>query len=190
MLAFAVRHLGAVAGIMVTASHNPPQDNGYKVYLGDGAQIVAARRRGDLGAASTPSARWPTCRSPRRRSTVLGDEVRRRLPRRGRRPLVPAGPREVVTVYTAMHGVGARDRAPGLRARPGSPPAHEVAEQVEPDPDFPTVAFPNPEEPGALDLALAHGGAPAPTSCWPTTPTPTGWRWPCPTRRAPAAGGR
>jgi phosphomannomutase len=149
--AFATRHLGAVAGIMITASHNPPQDNGYKLYLGDGAQIVppvdteiSARidRVGPLAgvALSTDGI------------VVVDDEVLDAYVA-GAVALVPDGPRAVSTVYTAMHGVGAETIRRSFAAA-GFDPPNEVTQQVEPDPDFPTVTFPNPEEPGALDLSL------------------------------------
>ena len=160
VLAFAVRHLGADAGVMVTASHNPPQDNGYKVYLGGrvvtdagcGAQIVppydgeiarritavpsvAAVRRADLG--------W----------TVLGEEIVEdylAAVATLREPEV--APLRVV--LTPLHGVGGVLAERVLRGA-GFDDVHVVEEQAEPDPAFPTVAFPNPEEPGAIDLALA-----------------------------------
>ncbi len=152
VLAFAIRHLGAVAGVEVTASHNPPRDNGYKVYLGDGSQIVPGGRRDrrrDRGD-HLPHHRPP----PHHR---LGDPRRLRpgrLPRpHGRRPR-PRLPRTARIVYTAMHGVG-KDVLLAAFARAGFPAPDLVTEQADPDPDFPTVAFPNPEEPGAMDLAFA-----------------------------------
>ncbi|MEO6318587.1 MAG: phospho-sugar mutase [Acidimicrobiales bacterium] len=152
VLAFATLHLGAVAGIMITASHNPPQDNGYKLYLGDGAQIVPPvdGQISDRIDAVGPLAGVPLSAEG---IEILGDDVLDAY-LAGAAAMVREGPRQVSSVYTAMHGVGAET----LRAafeRAGFPAPHEVAEQVEPDPDFPTVAFPNPEEPGALDLSLA-----------------------------------
>jgi phosphomannomutase len=150
--AFAVRHLGAVAGIMITASHNPPQDNGYKLYLGDGAQIVPPVD-GEISAhidAVGPLVDVPLAQDG---VAVLDDAVLEAY-LDGVVALLGGGPRDVSAVYTAMHGVGA-ETARAAVARAGFPALHEVAEQVEPDPDFPTVAFPNPEEPGALDLSLA-----------------------------------
>jgi phosphomannomutase len=150
--AFATRHLGAVAGVMITASHNPPQDNGYKLYLGDGAQIVppvdeqvsthidAVRALADVPLGDDGIV------------TVTDEVVEAYLD--GAAALLRPGGRDVRVAYTAMHGVGAAV-ARGAFARAGFAPLLEVAEQVEPDPDFPTVAFPNPEEPGALDLAVA-----------------------------------
>ncbi|MGY2003835.1 phospho-sugar mutase [Blastococcus sp. SYSU DS1024] len=157
VLAFAVRHLGCAAGIMVTASHNPPDDNGYKVYLGDGAQLVPpADREIEAAIAAVGSARdvprsddWLT----------LGDGIETdyvdavvRAVDPGR---VPADARSALTVaYTAMHGVGAGTTR-AVFAAAGLPAPVSVPEQDAPDPAFPTVAFPNPEEPGAVDLLLA-----------------------------------
>jgi phosphomannomutase len=154
LVPFAVRHLGADAGVMVTASHNPPADNGYKVYVGDGAQIVPPV---DAAIAHRihEAARHPVELSEPDDPTIerLGDDVAAAyLEMVDRCRLVPdAGGARVV--YTAMHGVG-RDLLVAAFERAGYPAPHQVAEQVEPDPDFSTVAFPNPEEPGALDLAL------------------------------------
>lgn len=151
--AFAVLHHEAVAGIMITASHNPPQDNGYKLYLGDGAQIVSpvdAEISAHIDAVG-PLADVPLSTDGVR--TLDGAIIDAYLDAVS--PLVqPWSAREVTAVYTAMHGVGAETIRLAFE-RVGFPPPHEVAEQVEPDPDFPTVSFPNPEEPGALDLSLA-----------------------------------
>ncbi|KOG38491.1 phospho-sugar mutase [Streptomyces decoyicus] len=153
VLAFAIRHLGAVAGVEVTASHNPPRDNGYKVYLGDGSQIVppadgeiAAEIAavGPLAGVPRPEAGWETLDE-----TVLDTYLARTDA-----VLTPGSPRDTKVVYTPMHGVG-RDTLVAAFARAGFPAPTVVAEQAEPDPDFPTVAFPNPEEPGAMDLAFA-----------------------------------
>ena len=160
LLAFAVRHLSAGAGVMITASHNPPADNGYKLYLGDGAQIVPpvdaeieAAIRG-LGALSQIPLGPPD--SPlitRHGDEIAGaylDTILAASPA-GPPPGAAAGLR---VVYTPLHGVAGPLM---LRAigRAGYPAPHVVAAQADPDPDFPTVPFPNPEEPGALDLALA-----------------------------------
>jgi phosphomannomutase len=154
VLAFAVRHLGAAAGIMITASHNPPQDNGYKLYLGDGAQIVPPV---DEEVSAAIDAVGPLAGVPVVTDGIVevGDELVAAYVERAIRLLRPDGPRGVRIVYTAMHGVGAAVVRRAFAAA-GFPPLLEVAEQVEPDADFPTVAFPNPEEPGALDLALAR----------------------------------
>jgi phosphomannomutase len=158
VLAFGVRHVGACAGVQVTASHNPPRDNGYKVYLGDGAQIVPPA---DADIAARIDAVGPlegVERAPtgdRRVARVGSDLVEayvagavRTVPRR-------SGPdrRALRVVYTPMHGV-ARDVLLAAFGRAEFPAPVVVPEQSDPDPDFPTVAFPNPEEPGALDLAL------------------------------------
>ena len=159
LIAFAVRHLGADAGIVVTASHNPPADNGYKVYLGgrasapdgQGVQIVPPS---DAQIAARIAAVGPVREIPRAEGwEVLGDQLREdylaaicALPD-------PEGPRQVRIVHTAMHGVGTETALAALH-RTGFAEVHPVAKQADPDPDFPTVAFPNPEEPGAIDLAL------------------------------------
>jgi phosphomannomutase len=150
VLAFAIRHLGCSAGVMVTASHNPPQDNGYKVYLEDSSQIVPPADA-DISAAIDAVGRVDEM--PRSDAyETLGPEVAEAYVEAV--VALPAdGPREIVAVYTPMHGVG-RDTLVEAVARAGFPALHVVAEQGEPDPDFPTVAFPNPEEPGAMDLAL------------------------------------
>ncbi|GHG66425.1 phospho-sugar mutase [Streptomyces griseocarneus] len=158
VLAFAIRHLGAVAGIEVTASHNPPRDNGYKVYLGDGSQIVPpadAEIAAEIAAITSlndvprPSAGWETLRE----DAVVGAYLERTDA-----VLTAGSPRDVRVVYTPMHGVG-RDVLTAAFDRAGFPAPVVVAEQADPDPDFPTVAFPNPEEPGAMDLAFATARA-------------------------------
>ncbi len=158
VVAFGIRHFGCVAGIVVTASHNPPQDNGYKVYLGDGSQIVppADAEIAERIIAVTQHDLADVSRSDG--YTVLGPELETAYRRRvvG---LVPAdAPRDLRWVYTPLHGVGGAivDR---VVAEAGFPPGSVVSAQAEPDPDFPTVSFPNPEEPGAIDLALAQATA-------------------------------
>ena len=157
VLAFAVRHLGAVAGVMVTASHNPPQDNGYKVYLGDGAQLVPPADR-EIEAAI--GAVGPARDVPRGEGwTTLGDDVEDDYVAAVVAALDPgrvdAGARSrLVVAYTAMHGVGAATTR-RVFAAAGFSPVHAVAEQDAPDPGFPTVTFPNPEEPGAVDRLVA-----------------------------------
>ncbi|MEE1927890.1 phospho-sugar mutase [Streptomyces sp. TRM 70351] len=153
VLAFAVRRLGAVAGVTVTASHNPPRDNGYKVYLGDGSQIVppADARIAALIAAVGPLAGVPR---PEAGWEVLGEEIVDAYLERAASVVAPGGPRDVRVVHTALHGVGGATVAAAFE-RAGFPVPVPVPEQAAPDPDFPTVAFPNPEEPGAMDLAFA-----------------------------------
>ena len=187
VLAFAIRDLGCVAGVMVTASHNPPQDNGYKVYLGDGSQIVAPV---DAEIAERIAAVGALADIPRGGSgTTLGPEVLDRY-LDAVTGLVPDGPRDLHTVYTPLHGVGCEVVLTALR-RAGFPPPAVVAEQRSPDPDFPTVTFPNPEEPGAMDLAIDLAMALAERSdgvdlvvandpdadrCAAAVPGPHGWR--------------
>ena len=151
VLAFAVRHLGCDAGVMVTASHNPARDNGYKVYLGDGAQIIppADRAISDAIDAVGPTGAIPTSDAYR----VAGEEVVAAY-LDAVAAVTLGGPRDLRIVYTPLHGVGGAVALDALQ-RAGFHDVHVVAEQAEPDPDFPTVPFPNPEEPGALDLAMA-----------------------------------
>ncbi|OUZ08289.1 phosphomannomutase [Aeromicrobium sp. PE09-221] len=153
VLAFAIRHLGCVAGVMVTASHNPPRDNGYKVYLGDSSQIVPPA---DTEIAEAISAVGPIDTLPRGDDyQLVGEDVIEAyldvaVALVGEPPAVPLD-----VVYTPLHGVGLDIMSEAAR-RAGFAPLHVVADQAEPDPRFPTVAFPNPEEPGAMDLALAQ----------------------------------
>ncbi|WP_405987509.1 phospho-sugar mutase [Streptomyces sp. NBC_00872] len=153
VLAFAVRHLGAVAGVMVTASHNPPQDNGYKVYLGGGSQIVPPSD-GEIAAEIDAVGPLGSVRRPGEGWEILGDEVLGAYLERTDAVLTPGTPRTARIVHTALHGVGTETLLAAF-ARAGFPEPVLVAEQAEPDPAFPTVAFPNPEEPGAMDLAFA-----------------------------------
>ena len=152
VLAFAVQELSAAAGVMVTASHNPPQDNGYKVYASDGAQIVPPTDR-EIEAAikAVPSAAAIPLDGDG--VTILGEEIVTAYVE-AIAGLVADGPRELRIVHTAMHGVGTQT-VRAVLDRAGFTDVTPVARQAQPDPDFPTVAFPNPEEPGALDLAFA-----------------------------------
>ena len=151
VLAFAVRELGCAAGVMVTASHNPPQDNGYKVYLGDGSQIVPPADE-EISAAIAAVGRLSHV--PRSDDwQTLGEEVVDAYVG-AVAGVVRNGPRQVKAAYTPLHGVGAELVRAVLR-RAGFPVPCVVSEQEHPDPNFPTVSFPNPEEPGAMDLALA-----------------------------------
>ena len=160
VVAFGVTHLGCCAGVQVTASHNPPRDNGYKVYLGDGAQIVPPS---DAEISAQIDAVGPLDTVARAadddpRIVPAGDAlvdayVAGALAQAGRTGGA-AHPADLGIVYTPLHGVG-RDVVLRVLAEAGYGTVTVVDEQAEPDPDFPTVAFPNPEEPGALDLALA-----------------------------------
>lgn len=163
LLAFLIRHLGADAGVMVTASHNPAQDNGYKVYLGDGSQIVppadveiAARIDGVPSVASVARATPPGPGSPTPldRWELLGEAVVDAYLDTVVAVVDPGTPRDLSAVHTAMHGVGGEIVVRAFE-RAGFDRPIVVEEQAAPDPDFPTVPFPNPEEPGAMDLALA-----------------------------------
>jgi phosphomannomutase len=155
VLAWNITGSGAVAGVMVTASHNPPADNGYKVYLGTGAQIVppadveiAARIDAvdptavELSADDDPLIEWL--------DDTLVEAYVEAAPRVRFRPELTGRP----IAYTAMHGVGGATLRRVFQHAGLSAP-HVVAEQQEPDGTFPTVSFPNPEEPGAMDLLLA-----------------------------------
>jgi phosphomannomutase len=169
LLAFAVRHLGTAAGIMITASHNPAADNGYKLYLSDGGQVIPPadaeieKRIAGLGPLSeipvapdgSPLISWPGDEIAQAYLSAVAGEAGPALA--GLAGAVAGGGEPgggLNVVYTAMHGVAGQLMLRAMRmAGFGAP--HMVAAQAEPDPDFPTVAFPNPEEPGALDLALA-----------------------------------
>lgn len=160
LVAYAVRALDADAGIVVTASHNPPADNGYKVYLGgrcadpngQGVQIVPPA---DAQIAACIAAVGPVAKIPLAETgwEILGDQLREDYLAAITALPDPDGPRDVRIVHTAMHGVGTELALAALH-RVGFTDVHSVAKQADPDPDFPTVAFPNPEEKGAIDLAL------------------------------------
>ncbi|CAB4532187.1 unannotated protein [freshwater metagenome] len=157
VLAFATAELRCDVGVMVTASHNPPQDNGYKVYIGPSAdgidyaasQIISptdgfiAKEINEVKSLATQprGSKW----------TVLGEEVVSEYIRRT--ALLAKNPGDLKVVYTAMHGVGTQTLQRVFN-HAGFATLILVDEQCDPDPDFPTVAFPNPEEPGAIDLAL------------------------------------
>ena len=161
---FAVRHLDADAGIMVTASHNPPKDNGYKVYLGGravsedsrrGVQIIAPH---DKQIAAAIAAAPPADEVPRDFESVkqVGPELLDAYVERASSLATTSSSEEkkaAKIVITPMHGVGGETILRTLNAA-GFDDVHVVTEQFQPDPDFPTVSFPNPEEAGALDLAF------------------------------------
>ena len=159
VLAFAIRHLGADAGVMCTASHNPRLDNGYKVYLGDGAQIIPpvdAEIAAAIDAVVAEETPIPLADPDDAAIDVLGDDVVDAYVRHAIwADAGGAGGTSPVIVYTPMHGVG-RTVARAVLAGSGFDRVLDVPAQAEPDPTFPTVAFPNPEEPGALDLAIAE----------------------------------
>ncbi|BBX65557.1 phosphomannomutase [Mycobacterium saskatchewanense] len=180
VVAFAVRRTGAVAGIQITASHNPPADNGYKVYFEGGFQIVSPiDRRIETAMAEAPPADEIT-RSPVRFADT--DLVERYIERAA---AVRRGSGSVRVALTPLHGVGGAVAQKALR-RAGFADVHTVGTQFAPDPDFPTVAFPNPEEPGATDALLALAadvGAdvaialdPDADRCAVGVPAATGWR--------------
>jgi phosphomannomutase len=158
VLAFAVRHLGADAGVMVTASHNPPDDNGYKVYLGgadDGAQIVSPADAEIAAHIQRVADNGDVTILPRSVGYENAPEslVEAYIAATAAVAPAPAGAEGLRWVYTAMHGVGWETVARVL-AEAGYPEPTVVAAQIHPDGRFPTVAFPNPEEPGAMDLAF------------------------------------
>jgi len=158
VLAFAVRHLGADAGVMVTASHNPPDDNGYKVYLGgadEGAQIVSPadaeiaahiQRIADEGNITTLPRSVGYANAPESVVEAYVSATAAVAP-------APAAAEGVNWVYTAMHGVG-WETVSRVLTEAGYPQPTVVEAQIHPDGRFPTVAFPNPEEPGAMDLSF------------------------------------
>ncbi|MBC9822653.1 phospho-sugar mutase [Terrabacter sp. MAHUQ-38] len=157
VLAFAIRHLGADAGVMVTASHNPPQDNGYKVYLGDGSQIVPPA---DARIAAHIAAVERVADVPRSHDgwETLGDNLLEDYVDAVVTVVDPSSPRDLHCVHTSLHGVG-HGTVHTAFVQAGFEAPAVVDEQAVPDPDFPTVAFPNPEEKGAIDLALAQARA-------------------------------
>ena len=155
VLAYAVRHLGCAAGVMVTASHNPPQDNGYKVYLGEGSQIVPPADAEISAFIASIAGRPLSSIILSDDWTTLGDDVLDDYVTQVATLVGRHSPRQARVVYTPLHGVGG-ETFERVLDRAGFPAAIRVDAQFEPDPDFPTVAFPNPEEPGAIDLAIAE----------------------------------
>jgi phosphomannomutase len=180
VLAFATRHTRAAAGIQITASHNPPADNGYKVYLDGGIQIISPTDRDIETAMAIAPFADEIARAPvEPADTGLVEQYIARAARVRR----SSGP--VRVALTPLHGVGGDVAVETLR-RAGFADVHTVAGQFQPDPDFPTVAFPNPEEPGATDALLALADDvdaeiaialdPDADRCAVGIPTPTGWR--------------
>ncbi|QGM81541.1 phospho-sugar mutase [Otariodibacter oris] len=155
VLAFAIKYFDTTAGVMVTASHNPPEDNGYKVYLGKangGGQIVSPADK-DIAKLIDKVAAGSITDLPRSKDfTVLSDEVVNAYIEKTA-SLAKQPEADINYVYTAMHGVGYEVLTKTL-AKAGLPQPHLVKEQIQPDGTFPTVNFPNPEEKGALDLAI------------------------------------
>ena len=151
LVAFAVRDLGAAAGIQITASHNPPADNGYKVYLDGGAQLIPPADNEIEELIGRTGAAISIARIPVHSDSRAQANTDRYLARLGTR----FGTRrsDLKVALTAMHGVGGELAVEALR-RAGFANVVVVPEQQHPDPDFPTAVFPNPEEPGAADLVL------------------------------------
>ncbi len=180
VLAFAVRHIGAAAGVQITASHNPPTDNGYKVYLDGGVQIVTPTDSAIENAiAGAPFADQVPRQLVAAADTSLVDRYVERAASLRR------SEGSVRVTLTPLHGVGGAVALQTLQ-RAGLDDLHTVAAQFEPDPDFPTVSFPNPEEPGATDALLALATDvdadvaialdPDADRCAIGVPTPSGWR--------------
>jgi phosphomannomutase len=153
VLAYAVRHTGAAAGIQITASHNPPTDNGYKVYFDGGIQIISPTDREiETAMAAAPPADHITRKPVSGADDVADTDLVDRYVRRAAAVRRSSG--SVRVALTPLHGVGGAVAVETLR-RGGFDDVHTVATQFAPDPDFPTVALPNPEEPGATDALLA-----------------------------------
>ena len=163
VLAFAVKHLDASAGVMVTASHNPRSDNGCKVYWRGGQQLAAPidTEIGRIMDRTAPLAESDLASDDDVGIETAGDELVEAYLDAVAGLLSPGGPRSVRMAYTPLHGVGAETFLRAL-SRAGFDPPAVVAEQAEPDPDFATAPFPNPEETGVVDRLLdlaAHTGA-------------------------------
>ncbi|MBM3711221.1 MAG: phospho-sugar mutase [Actinobacteria bacterium] len=157
VLAYAVRELKCDVGIMVTASHNPPEDNGYKVYLGGIVDQIRYEGSQIISPADTQISEYisqvPDLNSLKRSSgaevldnTIIDSYIKAAAK-------LATSNSDLKVVYSAMHGVGTKTLEQLFAAANFAPPIL-VSEQAEPDPDFPTVKFPNPEEPGAIDLSI------------------------------------
>ena len=157
VLAYAVRELKCDVGIMVTASHNPPEDNGYKVYLGGIVDQIRYEGSQIISPADTQISEYisqvPDLNMLKRNSgaEVLDDSIVDSYIKATAKLATPNS--DLKVVYSAMHGVGTKTLEQVFAAANFAPPIL-VKEQAEPDPDFPTVKFPNPEEPGAIDLSI------------------------------------
>ncbi|UXA19187.1 phospho-sugar mutase [Mycobacterium sp. SMC-4] len=179
-VAYAVRAAGAAAGVQITASHNPAGDNGYKVYLSGGLQIVSPTDREIENAIATAPFADEIARLP---VTASGAGLVRDYLERAASVRRSAGSLRVA--LTPLHGVGGEYACDAL-ALAGFDDVHVVGSQFPPDPDFPTVTFPNPEEPGAVDALLALAADvdadiavaldPDADRCAVAIPTPAGWR--------------
>ncbi|MBS4728976.1 phospho-sugar mutase [Mycobacterium sp. SM1] len=183
VVAFAVRHIGAAAGVQITASHNPASDNGYKVYGGDGVQITSPTDQEIHAAmAAAPFADQIRRKPVEPSGTGLVEHYIRRAAQ------VRHGKGSVRIALSPLHGVGGAPAVETLRCA-GFADVHTVAAQFTPDPDFPTVTVPNPEEPGVTDALLALAGDvgadiaialdPDADRCAVGIPTPSGWRMLC-----------
>ena len=186
LLAFSIRRLGCAAGVMVTASHNPRQDNGYKVYLADGVQIVPPADADISACIAQATARGPIDHLPVADDWIQLDDTVVEEYVSTTAALVEAGPPPSVRVaYTPVHGVGGPIFRRVLAAAGIAEPA-VVESQFTPDPDFGGMPFPNPEEPGVMDavLALARekgcdlaiANDPDADRCAIGVPTDSGWR--------------
>ncbi len=190
LLAFATRHVGAAAGIMITASHNPPQDNGYKLYLGDGAQIVPPDDSA-ISAAIDAVGPLSEVRLAVDGIEVLGDEVLAAYLDGAVRLLDPAGgPRQITAVYTAMHGVGASTlpRSAGCGRLPAA--RTRWPRRWSPTPTSRRSPSPTPRSPAPSTWRWPGPRRSTPIWCWPTIPTPTAWPWRSRTRARRADGAR
>ena len=186
VLAFAVRRLGCAAGIMVTASHNPANDNGYKVYLDDGVQLVSPVDREISAHIADVTAAGPVRDLPHGEEwTTLGDDIVSAYVAKAAALVEPGAPTHLRLAYSPLHGVGGPVFLRVLEEAGFAEPV-VVPEQFEPDPTFPTVPFPNPEEPGAMDAGLAAAEAadcdllivndPDADRCAVAVPGKDGWR--------------
>jgi len=153
LVPYCVKALGAAAGIMITASHNPPEDNGYKLYARDGSQIIppddeTVERYMREATEATLSDRTSPAHF------VIADELLEQYRTHFLERFRVSKGSDLAITYTPLHGVGGAT-AVRLLADAGYAHVTKVTKQFEPDGDFPTLPFPNPEEPGALDLAIA-----------------------------------